>query len=82
MTSSPTGSTATPVEAKVIVTKATQAARARKAAQQARNLSRKNALDTMGMPGKLSDCRSTDPSRERALHRRGRLGRRLGDGVP
>ncbi len=51
-----------PAEAKVIVTKATQAARARKAAQQARKLARKNALDTMGMPGKLSDCRSTDPA--------------------
>ena len=50
-----------PAEAKIIVTKATQAARARKAAQQARKLARKNALDTMGMPGKLSDCRSTDP---------------------
>ena len=51
-----------PSEAKTIVTKATQAARARKAAQQARKLARKNALDTMGMPGKLSDCRSTDPA--------------------
>jgi DNA gyrase subunit B len=51
-----------PGDAKAIVTKATQAARARKAARQARNLARKNALDTMGMPGKLSDCRSTDPS--------------------
>jgi DNA gyrase subunit B len=51
-----------PGEAKVIVTKATQAARARKAAQTARKLARKNALDTMGMPGKLSDCRSTDPA--------------------
>jgi DNA gyrase subunit B len=50
-----------PTEAKAIVLKATQAARARKAARQARNLARKNALDTMGMPGKLSDCRSTDP---------------------
>jgi DNA gyrase subunit B len=51
-----------PSEAKIIVTKASQAARARKAAQQARRLARKNALDTMGMPGKLSDRRSTDPA--------------------
>jgi DNA gyrase subunit B len=50
-----------PSEGRTIVTKASQAARARKAAQQARKLARKNALDTMGMPGKLSDCRSTDP---------------------
>ena len=50
-----------PTEGRIIVTKASQAARARKAAQQARKLARKNALDTMGMPGKLSDCRSTDP---------------------
>ncbi|MGH2888356.1 MAG: toprim domain-containing protein, partial [Solirubrobacteraceae bacterium] len=52
---------ANPSEAKVIVTKISQAARARKAAQQARKLSRKNALDTFGMPGKLADCRSTYP---------------------
>ena len=51
-----------PAEGRTVVTKASQAARARKAAQQARKLARKNALDTMGMPGKLSDCRSTDPT--------------------
>src|ERR1700742_2201994 len=56
-----------PSEGRTIVTKASQAARARKAAQQARKLARKNALDTMGMPGKLSDCRSTDP-RESELY--------------
>jgi DNA gyrase subunit B len=50
-----------PTEGKAIVTKILQAARARKAAQQARKLARKNALDTFGMPGKLADCRSTDP---------------------
>ena len=52
---------ANPAEAKTIVTKMTQAARARKAAQQARKLARKGALDTFGMPGKLADCRSTEP---------------------
>jgi DNA gyrase subunit B len=52
-----------PTEGRIIITKASQAARARKAAQQARKLARKNALDTMGLPGKLADCRSTDPSK-------------------
>jgi DNA gyrase subunit B len=52
-----------PTEGRLVITKATQAARARKAAQQARKLARKNALDTMGLPGKLADCRSTDPEK-------------------
>jgi len=45
----------------MIFNKASQAARARKAAQQARKLVRKSAMDGMNMPGKLSDCRSNDP---------------------
>jgi DNA gyrase subunit B len=51
-----------PAEAKVIITKATQAARARIAAQQARKLARrKSLLESGSMPGKLADCQSTDP---------------------
>ncbi|MGX7677264.1 DNA topoisomerase (ATP-hydrolyzing) subunit B [Jatrophihabitans sp. DSM 45814] len=52
-----------PAEGRLVVNKATSAARARKAAQQARKLARKSALDTMGLPGKLADCRSTDPEK-------------------
>jgi DNA gyrase subunit B len=57
-----------PTEGRLIVTKASAAARARKAAQQARLIARrKGALDGVGMPGKLADCRSTDP-RESELY--------------
>ncbi|MGY1751016.1 DNA topoisomerase (ATP-hydrolyzing) subunit B [Modestobacter sp. SYSU DS0511] len=52
---------ANPAEAKTIITKAASAARARRAAQDARKLARKNLLSVSGLPGKLSDCRSTDP---------------------
>jgi DNA gyrase subunit B len=52
---------ANPTEAKLIITKASSAARARRAAQQARQLARKNPLNSTGLPGKLADCRSTDP---------------------
>jgi DNA gyrase subunit B len=51
-----------PADAKQIITKASQAARARIAAQQARKLARrKSLLESGSMPGKLADCQSTDP---------------------
>ncbi|MEU7824030.1 DNA topoisomerase (ATP-hydrolyzing) subunit B [Catellatospora sp. NPDC049111] len=51
-----------PAEAKTIITKASQAARARIAAAQARKLARrKSLLESGSMPGKLADCQSTDP---------------------
>ena len=53
-----------PGEAKDIITKASQAARARIAARQARDLTRrKGLLESSSLPGKLSDCSSGDPER-------------------
>ncbi|HLX49792.1 MAG TPA: DNA topoisomerase (ATP-hydrolyzing) subunit B [Streptosporangiaceae bacterium] len=53
-----------PGEAKDIITKSLQAARARIAARQARDLTRrKNLLESTTLPGKLSDCQSSDPAR-------------------
>ncbi len=57
-----------PNPAKAIVQKAASAARARTAAKQARDLTRrKTALDGVGMPDKLADCASRVPRRGRAL---------------
>ncbi|HZN20588.1 MAG TPA: DNA topoisomerase (ATP-hydrolyzing) subunit B [Micromonosporaceae bacterium] len=51
-----------PGEAKTVIMKASAASRARIAAAQARKLARrKSLLESSSMPGKLSDCQSTDP---------------------
>ena len=52
-----------PSEAKAIINKALQAARARQAARKVRDTIRKGYLESSTLPGKLADCSSKDPER-------------------
>ena len=73
-----------PAEGKLIIRKGQAAAIARIAARKARDAARdrKGLLGGSGLPGKLARLPVDQPRGVRGLHRRGRLGRRFGQGWP
>ncbi len=71
-------------QANAIAERVILAARARTASRAAaESVQRKTAVShRLNLPGKLADCSSTDPRDQRAVHRRGRLRRRLRQAGP
>ncbi len=51
-----------PAEGREIIRKCVQAAAAREAARRARDITRRNTLESSSLPGKLADCQNRDPA--------------------